>query len=101
LGFPPDYAIVKKGQVNFLGGNMEKTIRAKFKKGVIEPLEKLELKEGEEVEVTLSTPSRVKKALEAIRSTAGAWKETIDCEELIKDIYESRRLSARRPEVKL
>lgn len=80
---------------------MEKTIRAKFKKGVIEPLEKLELKEGEEVEVTLSTPSRVKKALEAIRSTAGAWKETIDCEELIKDIYESRRLSARRPEVKL
>lgn len=80
---------------------MEKTIRAKFKKGVIEPLEKLELKEGEEVEVTISPLSETEKTLDAIRSTAGAWRETVNCEELIKDIYESRRLSARRPEVKL
>ncbi len=56
--------------------DMERTIRAKFKNGVIEPLEKLELEEG-----------RFEKAM-------GSWKGRIDCEQLIKDIYESRRLSA-------
>lgn len=30
----------------------------------------------------------------------GGWKGIIDCEQLIKDIYESRRLSTKRPEVK-
>lgn len=80
---------------------MEKTIRAKFKNGVIEPLEKLELKEGKEIKVIISVLSETEKTIEAIRSTAGAWKETINCEELIKDIYESRRLSFKRPEVKL
>jgi len=81
--------------------SMEKTIRARFKKGVLEPLEELELKEGEEIRVTISTLSEAEKTLEAIRSTAGAWRKTVDCEQLLKDIYESRRLSAKRPEVKL
>ena len=80
---------------------MEKTIRAKFKNGVIEPLEKLGLKEGKEIKVIISVLSETEKTIEAIRSTAGAWKETVNCEELIKDIYESRRLSSKRPEVKL
>jgi len=60
---------------------------------VIEPLEKLELKEGEEIKVTISTLSETEKALEVIRSTAGAWKETVDCEKLIKDIYKGRQAS--------
>jgi len=83
------------------GEIMEKIIKAKFSNGVIKPLEKLELKEGEEIKVTISSLSETEKTLEAIRSTAGAWKKTVNCEKLIKDIYESRRLSAKRPEVKL
>ena len=78
---------------------MAKTIRAKFKRGVFEPLEKVELEEGKEVEVVI--PSKTEKVLEALRETAGAWKETIDCEKLLEDIYRSRRESAKRPEVKL
>ena len=70
---------------------MERTIRAKFKNGVIEPLEKLELEEGEEFLITVRGPlnpeGRFEKAM-------GSWKGTIDCEQLIKDIYKSRRLSA-------
>ena len=69
---------------------MGKTIKAKFRKGMIEPLEKLELKEGEEVRVTITTLSEAGKNLDSLRSTAGDWKETVNCEELIKDIYESR-----------
>jgi len=80
---------------------MEKTIRARYKKGVIEPLEKLELEEGVEVEVTISSLPEVERAREAIKATAGAWDGEVNCDELIKDIYEARRLSAARPEVKL
>ncbi|MBM3158007.1 MAG: DUF104 domain-containing protein [Chloroflexi bacterium] len=80
---------------------MEKTIRARYKKGVIEPLEKLELEEGVEVEVTVSSLPADKRAREAIKATAGAWDGEVNCDELIKDIYEARRLSAARPEVKL
>ena len=74
---------------------MEKTIKAKFNKGVLELLEGVELKEGEEIFITikaLPTEDRFKEA-------AGAWKDTIDCEQLLKDIYKSRKI--RRPEVKL
>ena len=77
---------------------MERTIRAKFKNGMIEPLEKLELEGGKEFLITVRGPlspgDRFEKAM-------GSWKGRIDCEQLIKDIYESRRLSAARPEVEL
>ncbi len=72
-------------------------IKAKVSKGMIKPLEKLNLEEGKEITVTIKEiplEDRFEKAM-------GGWKGTIDCEQLIKDIYESRRLSARRPEVKL
>ena len=77
---------------------MEKTIRAKFRNGMIEPLEKLEIEEGKEFLITvkdaLDLEDRFEKAM-------GSWKGKIDCERLVKDIYESRRLSATRPEVRL
>ena len=76
---------------------MEKTIRARFSNGVIKPLEVLNLEEGKELLITvkdLTPEDRFEKAM-------GSWKDTIDCEQLIKDIYESRRLSSQRPEVKL
>ncbi len=77
---------------------MERTIRAKFRNGMIEPLEKLEIEEGKELLITvkdlLSLEDRFEKAM-------GSWKGRIDCDQLVRDIYESRRLSATRPEVKL
>lgn len=80
---------------------MEKTIRGRYKKGLIEPLEKLNLEEGEELEITVSSLPGSEMAREAIRATAGAWSKVVDCDELVKDIYENRRVSAARPEVKL
>ncbi len=76
---------------------MEKTIKAKFSNGVIRPLEVLDVEEGKELIITvkeLSPEDRFEKAM-------GSWRNTIDCDQLIKDIYESRRFSAQRPEVKL
>jgi predicted DNA-binding antitoxin AbrB/MazE fold protein len=76
---------------------MEKIIRVKFKNGVIEPLEKLEIEENKEFFITVKnsviSEDRFEKAM-------GSWKGTIDHKQLIKDIYESRRFSITRPGVK-
>ena len=56
------------------GSKMGKTIRAKFSKGVIELLEKVDIKEGEEITISiLEAPSGLKKKslLEALKATAG------------------------------
>lgn len=76
-------------------------IRARFYKGRIEPLEPLDLPDGEEVLVTISEPARrIESLVEALRATAGSWKGLVDAEDLKRRIYEDRLLSAR-PEPKL
>ena len=70
---------------------MERTIRAKYRNGVTEPLEKLDLEEGKEFLITVKEPLISEDRFE---KSMGSWKGAIDCEQLIKDIYESRRLSA-------
>lgn len=79
---------------------MERTIKAKFKKGVIEPLERLRLEEGEELNVTISTLPKVKDVLKALKNTAGGWKDLIDAEELKGKIHKERLITTR-PEPKL
>jgi len=79
---------------------MEKTIRARFNKGVIEPLEKLDIEEGTELNITITPLSKIEDVLEVLKATSGAWKGTIDTEELKKNIY-SDRLIATRPEPKI
>jgi predicted DNA-binding antitoxin AbrB/MazE fold protein len=81
------------------GINMGKTIRAKFSKGVIKPLEKVDIEEGKEIAVTITeVPLKPKK--DAFEKSAGAWKDLIDCDELIKNIYNDHLISTR-PEVNL
>ena len=73
---------------------MEKTVRARFSKGIIEPLEELDIPEGKEVMVTIiEVPLKAKEG--AFERAAGAWKGTLDTDKLIKDIYEDRLLSTR------
>jgi predicted DNA-binding antitoxin AbrB/MazE fold protein len=80
---------------------MVRTIKARYSNGVIKPLEKLELKEGEELTITISGgPEEVKSEEDPLDSTFGGWVGLIDSEELKKNIY-ADRLVATRPEVKL
>ena len=73
---------------------MGKTIKAKFSKGVIKPMEKVDITEGKEIFVTIvDIPFRAKEG--AFKRAAGAWKGTIDAENLIKNIYTDRLLSTR------
>ena len=75
------------------------TIKAKFKDGVLVPLEPLNFEEDEEVSVTIDPkPSRraipTEKALQALRETAGAWQGSHDPEELKRRIYAERQSGA-------
>ena len=82
---------------------MGKTIKARFSKGMIEPLEKVEIREGEEITISIleAPPRPVKVSFsEALKKTAGGWKGLIDCDELIRNIYNDRLVTTR-PEVKL
>jgi predicted DNA-binding antitoxin AbrB/MazE fold protein len=79
--------------------SMAGTIRARFTRGMLEPLERVDLPEGKEVTLTIiDVPSG--RNFEAFRRSAGGWKGTIDAEALIKNIYADRLISTR-PEPRL
>jgi len=81
---------------------MIRKIKARFTRGVFTPLEKVELPENEELEITIE--EKVAKAeitgeKDPLDITFGAWAD-IDCETLKKNIYNDREISTR-PEVEL
>ena len=80
---------------------MLKTIRARYRNGVIEPLEDVELKDGMEINVTIdSRPSMSEEEKDRLfLSSAGGWKDLVD-EGFLDEIYEQRKRRTR-PEVKL
>lgn len=73
---------------------MSGTIRARIKGGVIEPLEQMDLPEGQEVMVTILTLPTASDR-EAFQRSAGQWKGTLDAEMLIRNIYADRLVSTR------
>jgi predicted DNA-binding antitoxin AbrB/MazE fold protein len=81
------------------GAKVVRTIRARFSKGVFEPLEPevtTALHEGEEVLLTVSTPASGDLA-DPIAGTAGAWKGLVDGETLKRHIYADRLVTTRPP----
>ena len=77
---------------------MATTIKARFSNGVLKPLKNLDLREGEEVTVTISMPSTSEP--DWLEKTAGAWAGLVDAEALKHEIYESRLVTSR-PEPRL
>jgi predicted DNA-binding antitoxin AbrB/MazE fold protein len=79
---------------------MQRTIKARYSKGKIEPLEKLDIEEGKELIVTISDKLTEAKGKDPLDSTFGGWTELIDAEGLKKNIYADRAVSSR-PKVTL
>lgn len=77
---------------------MARTIRARFTRGVFERLDpavREVVADGEEVLFTIATEAG---ADDALRETAGAWKDLVDASRLKRDIYDVRLLASRPPE---
>ena len=70
---------------------MGREIRARYSEGKIEPLEKVELKEGEEITITIQEERTSAKARDSLARAAGAWKDTLDFDAYLKDLYAARR----------
>ncbi len=75
---------------------MSRIIRARAKRGMFEPLEPVAVPDGTEVTVTIPE-ARSAEDLEAFYSSAGGWKDLVDTDALIRELY-ARRLSGSRPE---
>ena len=74
-----------------------KHFRARYSKGVLEPLEAIDLDEGAEVSVSINEEPSPKHDPEAMRAGAGGWIGQHDPEELKRMIYESRITGSREP----
>lgn len=79
---------------------MSQTIRARYHLGKIEPLEPLQLEEGIEIVVTVTSSVTPPPDQDPTSATAGAWKDALDCEAFERAVYESRLIQTR-PEVSL
>ena len=73
---------------------MPRTIKARYQAGKLEPLEPLDLEDGQEVVITLSEPEEPP-VLDPLAATSGASKDLLDGEQFEKDVYESRLLQTR------
>jgi predicted DNA-binding antitoxin AbrB/MazE fold protein len=78
---------------------MAGTIRARFANGVLEPLERLDVPEGEVLTITIIRLP-VHEGGGGLERSAGGWKGLIDAEELKRNIYADRLISTR-PEPRL
>jgi predicted DNA-binding antitoxin AbrB/MazE fold protein len=73
---------------------MAGTIRARFANGVLEPLERLDVPEGEVLTITIIRLP-VNEGGGGLERSAGGWKGLIDAEELKRNIYADRLISTR------
>lgn len=73
---------------------MTTTIRARMKGGIIEPLDRVDLPEGQDMMITIITPSSTTDQ-EAFRRSAGRWHGTFESQTLIDAIYADRLLPNR------
>ncbi len=71
---------------------MAETIRATYKNGKFEPSDEVSLLEGAEVILSITPTTKSENDFER---AAGAWKDTVDCDQLIQDVYTSRLLETR------
>ncbi|MBS0183430.1 MAG: antitoxin family protein [Nitrospira sp.] len=73
---------------------MTTTIRARMKGGIIEPLDRVDLPDGQDMMITILIPPSTTD-LQAFRCSAGRWQGTFDPQALIDEIYADRLVLTR------
>ena len=73
-------------------------IRARYRNGLIEPLENIDLADGTEITIMIS--ELVNSSEDGLSRSFGGWRGLIDAEEFLRNVYADRRISTRQ-EVKL
>jgi len=78
-----------------------RTVKARYRNGVIELLEQIDLADGTEISMTIDTrrPMSQEERERRFLSCSGRWKDIVD-EAFLDEIYEQRRRRTR-PEAEL
>ena len=74
---------------------MAREIRARVFQGKIEPLEELDLPEGEEIIISVRETPSEEAAKDAFERSIGAWQGKLDIDAFLEDLYASRRSQSR------
>ena len=79
-----------------------KTLRAKYKNGVLTPLAKVDLPDDTEVTIQVDMPDELsyEERLRRFLASAGSWAGEYDWDKFLEDTYRDRSINTR-PEVKL
>ena len=75
---------------------MIQKLKATYADGVFKPAGRVDLDEGAEVVIFVSDGRDSESDFKGLASTAGGWKDTINCDQLLRDIYDSRAEVSRR-----
>lgn len=70
---------------------MAETIRAIYKNGKFEPSDHVSLHDGDEVILSISPAQKE----DTFEQAAGTWENIVDCDQLTKNIYDSRLIETR------
>lgn len=70
-------------------------IRARVRGNSLEVLDRIPLREGEEVLISIYEAKPSASDSDALRRAAGAWKGIVDADKLLADIYSDRLISTR------
>jgi hypothetical protein len=70
------------------------TVRARVRGGSLDLLDRIPLREGDEVLVSISESVLVRD-LESLRRSAGAWKGLVDANALVANLYADRLVATR------
>ncbi len=78
---------------------MVREVRAKYRQGKIEPVEELDLQEGEEVIILIEEKPRPadRESGLAFERAAGSWEGTLDFEQFLADLRDDRKRQQRPP----
>lgn len=75
---------------------MQRVVKGTYENGVFRPDESVDLEDGARVVMSISSEGSEKKGdFSKMRSSAGGWRDTVDCEKLIEEIYADRLKSSR------
>jgi len=72
----------------------KRTVRARVRGSSLDLLDRIPLRDGDEVLISISEPAETKD-LDALRRAAGRWKGMVDANTLIANIYADRLISTR------
>ena len=74
---------------------MVQQLKATYSNGVFKPATPVDLDDGAQVVIEVSEESHTRNEFPGLEASAGGWKDIVDCEQLINDIYQSRSTESR------